>query len=401
VATVVVVGSAGSGRGVSPLSSASASPLPSPSASSPVTLRPPKLSVAAAILEDLDTGQVLYSKAPAEERPVASLTKIMSALVVLSSTPLNEVVVVRPEAVGQPGSGLGLQVGERLSVRDLLYGMLLVSANDAAAALAQHVGGTVEGFVRSMNREAEQIGLRHTHFAGPTGLDDRGYSSAADQARLIRRAYRNETFARVVATVRRRIPGPDGPRRLVNRNILLQVYPGAIGVKSGSTTRAGFCLAGAARLNGLGLLAVVLGSRTNAFDETIRLLNYGAGAFERATVLSRGQPVGRITLGGESIVAAAAREVTSVVRKDAPRSVEATFVPDPAAATPVVAGERIGRVEVRLNGRLVGVAPAVAVIPISPRPPATPPRRPVALPVVVRAILVLASLIRAAFDAFL
>ncbi len=331
----------------------------------------------------------------------------MTAFVVLSSASLEDVVVVPPEAVGQIGSSIGLRAGERLTVRDLLYGMLLPSANDAAVALARFVGGTVEAFVQRMNAAAARMGLRDSHFADPTGLDNSGYSTAADLATLTRRAYHNETFGQIVGTVRKRIPGPNGTtRRLVSRNILLRVYPGAFGVKSGFTTPAGHCLAGAARLGGFGLLTVVLGATTNAFNETIQLLNYGFGAFERITLLKAGQPLGEfepMLIGGIAVQVVVGRDVTAVARKNEERTVDYTFVSDANVEPPVTAGERVGRVEVRLNGSLIAVRPGLAAPEQSPSAsPTTVPSHGAASPsAVVRAFQFIAAIIRAAFDAFL
>jgi D-alanyl-D-alanine carboxypeptidase len=331
----------------------------------------------------------------------------MTAFVVLSSANLDDVVVVPPEAVGQIGSSIGLRAGERLTVSDLLYGMLLPSANDAAVALARFVGGTVEAFVQRMNAAAARMGLRDSHFADPTGLDNSGYSTAADLATLTRHAYHNETFGQIVETVRKRIPGPNGTtRRLVSRNILLRIYPGAFGVKSGFTTPAGHCLAGAARRGGFGLLAVVLGATRNAFDETIKLLNYGFGAFERITLLKAGQPFGEfdpMLIGGIPVHIVVGRDVTAVARKNGARTVGYTFIPDANVEPPVTAGEKIGRVEVRLNGSVIAVLPGLADPERSPSPsPTAVPSHGAASPsAVVRALQLIAAIIRAAFDAFL
>jgi D-alanyl-D-alanine carboxypeptidase (penicillin-binding protein 5/6) len=355
-----------------------------------------------AILEDFKTGKVLYSKAPDKRRPIASLTKIMTALVVLASADLDDVVVVAPEAVGQIGSSIGLRAGERLTVRDLLYAMLLPSANDAAVALAHSVGGSVGAFVRLMNVTASRMGLHHSHFASSSGLDDSGYSTARDLAALTRRAFRNSTFARIVSTLRKRIPGPKGTvRRLVNRNNLLRVYPGAFGVKSGFTTRAGHCLVGAAGLNGLDLLSIVLGAKTDPFDETIRVLNYGFGTFERVPLLVTGELVGRMIVGGQSVDAVSARDVSIVLRKKQPRSVTKQFVPIPPLGDAVLIGDRVGEVKVFLNGRLVASVRALAHPPVNVRPSPPPPvpiRQPSAF---FRAIQVLAAFVRAAVNAFL
>lgn len=394
----LVACSFGAAWGAAPSSSPSATPPPS---GSPSPIRRPKLSAPAAILEDLDSGKVLFARAPGERRPIASLTKIMTAVVVLSSVHLDDVAPVPAEAVSQIGVTIGLRTGERLTVRDLLYGMLLPSGNDAAVTLARFVGGTVDAFVAKMNATAARMGLRDTHFASPTGLDDKGYSTPTDLAMLTRRAYRNDTFARIVAKVRHRIPGPKGSvRRLVNRNILLRVYPGAIGVKTGFTTRAGECLIGAARLMGFGLLAVVLGSRTSAFDQGIHLLNFGFGAFERIPLLVRGEAVQRITFGNQAVDAVAERDVTAVTRKEGPRTVEKRLVPNGVVVQPIAAGERIGRIQVLLNGRLVATVPAFAA-PVARTPPPPHPAITASPSALLRAILLLAALIRAALHGFL
>jgi serine-type D-Ala-D-Ala carboxypeptidase (penicillin-binding protein 5/6) len=327
----------------------------------------------------------------------------MTAFVVLSSTHLDDVVVVPPEAVNQIGSTIGLRAGERLTIRDLLYGMLLPSANDAAVALARFTEGTVDAFVQRMNATASGMGLRDSHFASPTGLDNAGYSTARDLATLIRRAYRNDTFAHIVRTLRKRIPGPSGTtRHLVNANILLRVYPGAFGVKSGFTTPAGLCLAGAARLGGLGLLAVVLGSTTNAFDETIKLLNYGFGAFERVKLLSTGDQIGSLNVNGQPVEARSARDVFVVVARGQVPRVEIRFVPLNDVAARIESGDTIGHAEVRLGGKLVRIVPAVAAPVTTPAPSPPPPASGSSPPsAIVRALLFFAALIRAALNAFL
>src|SRR3989454_2788777 len=223
----------------------SPSPFPTVLPTPRPSLTPPPLGAPSAILEDLGTGQVLFAKAPDGRRPIASPTKVMTALVVLSRTKPGDTVVVDGTAAFQSGSVLGLRVGERITVRELLFALLIQSSNDAAAALAEHVGGTVSGFVGMMNRRAARMGLSHSHFTTPSGLEGGGYSSARDLAAMTRAAYDDPLFLQIVATRFHHVPSPSGPPRPIqNRNVLLWLYPGAIGGKTGFTTPARHSLIG-------------------------------------------------------------------------------------------------------------------------------------------------------------
>ena len=213
----------------------------------------PRIDAPAVVLMDLAAGQVLYQRGAATARPVASLTKLMTALLVLEAEEgrLDRTIRVDPDAVfgrGQYGAGssLGLRPGERVSVRGLLAGLLLGSANDAAEALAIGESGSVSAFVTAMNARARALGMAETTFASPHGLDDRGLSSASDVLTLLREVRRHAAFRRLVASrlvVVRSDSAP--PRRIQNRNVMLWLYPGASGVKTGSTAGAGYCLVAA------------------------------------------------------------------------------------------------------------------------------------------------------------
>ncbi len=205
---------------------------------------------------DVDTGAILYREASRTPLPVASLTKVMTALLTLERTDLDDVVRVDPAAVFHRGdygssSTLGLRAGERISVRDLLYALLLGSANDAADALAIHISGDRATFVTAMNRRADGLGMADTRFLSANGLDDRGRSTARDLLTLVEAAEADPAFREIVATRFRDIPAPKGrDRRIQNRNALLWLYPGAVGTKTGSTAGAGFCLIATAEREG-------------------------------------------------------------------------------------------------------------------------------------------------------
>ena len=352
----------------------SPSPFPTVLVTPPSSATPPELISSAAVLEDLDTGQILHEKAPRARRPAASLTKIMTALVVLESVQLSEIVTAGPDAVAQEGASLGLEVGEQRSVRELLYALLLQSSNDAAVALADHVAGSVPAFVEMMNRRAAQMALRDTRFESATGLDNDGYSTAEDLAQLTRTALADPTFAEVVRTKARNIPAPSGPdRHIQNRNVLLWLYPGAIGVKTGFTTPAGHCLVAAANRGGLRLLAVTLGAPTEPFDDGATLLNFGFAGFRRVTLVAEGDAVGLAAVGGLPVPGVAAAGLERLVRVDPLGTVRREFRPFTGLELPIVAGDGLGWEVIFVGGVRVGTVRVVAGRSVS-APTASPPR---------------------------
>jgi D-alanyl-D-alanine carboxypeptidase len=232
-----------------------------------------------AILVDAGTGRVLYARYPHRKLPVASTTKIMTALLAIEHGSLDARVRIGPTVPRVPLVKEGLRVGERVPVWKLLYSLLLYSGNDDALALAIHTAGSRPAFIRLMNEEARDLHLRDTHFNSPSGvLDERNYSSAWDLAALTRYALRNATFARIVRTRIERVTWqpPTFSKIYVNKNLLLGSYRGAIGVKTGFTTKAGDCLVAAARRDRRTLIAVLLHDG-NRYADAERLLSLGFG----------------------------------------------------------------------------------------------------------------------------
>ncbi|MDE2179337.1 MAG: D-alanyl-D-alanine carboxypeptidase [candidate division NC10 bacterium] len=246
---------------------------------------PEQLSAASALLMDADTGAILFARHPMERRSPASTTKIMTALLILEEGRLDDKVVISERAAAVTGTGLGLRRGQRVSLRDLLWAILLKSANDAALAAAEHVGGSEERFVDMMNAKAASLGMQGTHFANPHGLDDPDhYSTAHDLAILTRQALHSPTFARMVQTREASLAiltGRNGSRvkRRVIRthNQLLGQFFGADGVKTGYTERAGRCLVASATRGDHQLIAVLLND-TRRWAEAAALLEYGFAA---------------------------------------------------------------------------------------------------------------------------
>lgn len=230
------------------------------------------ISAQAAVLIDLENGRVYYQKNADLQLPMASTTKIMTALVVLESgLDLDEYFTVDSNAIMVEGSSMGLQKGDRVTLRTLCYGMLLPSGNDAANAAAVRVGGSIEGFCQLMNQKAEELGLENTHFQTPSGLDDdEHYTTARELAAITYNAMQNEDFREICRCVTAAVEfgNPPYKRTLYNHNRLLRTYEGTIGVKTGFTKKSGRCLVSAAERNGIGLICVTLNAPNDWNDHT-------------------------------------------------------------------------------------------------------------------------------------
>lgn len=235
--------------------------------------RQPQVSAAAAVVMDADSGQVVFEKDSHAHRAPASTTKMTTALVTLENAHLTDIVTAGPNVKNVEPTIIGLDPGDTLTVEQLLYGLLLPSGNDAAVALAEHVGGTEAGFVTMMNAKVAQLGLKDTHYVTPHGLDSPGhYSSAYDLALTARAAFKNPIFEKIVATKEYRIEGPV-KWYFKNGNRLLDTFSGADGVKTGYTDDAGACLVASATRNGHRAIAVVLNSQDTTGDSAA-LLDY-------------------------------------------------------------------------------------------------------------------------------
>lgn len=258
----------------------------------------PPVNMASGILFDLDTGKVLWAKDDRAVRAPASLTKILTALVVLENLNLDHQATITPDARSAPGARIYAEQGWTFTVRDLLWGMLLQSGNDAAIALAHAASpdGTMGGFMQLANSRAAQMGAKSTTFYNPHGLDHPGHlTTARDLALITFAAMRQPVFAEMVASRTHRLTWGDGqPHSFNNHNKLLYRYPGTVGVKTGFTSSAGHCLASAVRRDGATLVAVVMGS-PNHYAESTTLYNWGFAnlAALRARSTDMIQPQGR------------------------------------------------------------------------------------------------------------
>jgi D-alanyl-D-alanine carboxypeptidase (penicillin-binding protein 5/6) len=345
----------------------SPSPFPTELHTPPPSTEPPDISARAAIVEDLSTGQVLFARDADEERPLASTTKIMTALLVLERARPDDEVTIGADAAqeGSAGAGfseLGLRQGERLTVEDLLFALMLQSSNDAAIALADHVSGSVDAFVHDMNARARAMGLRHTVFFSPNGLDDRGHSTAREMAAITREAMARTEFADVVGRRFDTIPAPSGPARSVqNRNVLLWLYRGATGVKTGYTSAAGFCLVATAERQGRGVVAVVLDapSTEDSFDDAASLLDYAFTGYTVHTLVRRGQSFRPLPVGTERVPVEAGAGLARLLPEPTGRVAQLIRVL-PGIRAPIDPGRRVGTVIFRAGHLQVGAVPLVA-----------------------------------------
>jgi len=353
----------------------------------------PATQARAAIVVDARSGEPLLEQDADERRPIASTTKLMTALLLLERTRPSDVFIAARYDAAPVESQIGLRAGERMRVRDLLSALLLESANDAAVTVAKNISGSRAAFVREMNRRARELGLRATTYANPAGLDSPGNrSSARDLAKLAVRLLRMPAFARTVA--RRRVRLLSGARRRTvrNRNTLIGTQPFVTGVKTGHTLGAGYVLVGSARAHGAEVVSVVLGTPTEAVRnaDSLALLRWGLGQFSRRRLVRTGAEVASRPVSGHGparVGLAAPSGLVATVRQGrppklgvlAPREIEG----------PLSAGRRVGTVEARDGARVLARAPLVTAARVPAPSPLAGLTRPAPLGAGLTALLLL------------
>jgi D-alanyl-D-alanine carboxypeptidase (penicillin-binding protein 5/6) len=318
---------------------------------------PPSIAAPEAILVEPQTQDVVYARRANMRRPIASTTKLMTALLTLEHARLTDLVTAAPYSPSPAESLMGLRSGERLTVADLLRGLLVVSANDAAVTLADDVGGSKRRFVAMMNRRARELGLHDTHYANPVGLDEPGnYSSAADLVKLAL-VLRQRPFFRAttdLATVT--LHSGSRTRHLVNRNALVRTVPYVNGVKTGHTNSAGYVLIGSATRNGVTLISAVLADPSESARDTdsLRLLRYGLSRYHRIAPVRRHAVFASAALKfrDESVDLVAGRTAMRVARRGERVTTQVTGAPAEIEG-PMAAGTRVGTILVRQRGRVV------------------------------------------------
>ena len=325
----------------------------------------PALNVQASsmALIEYESGKVLYEQNSETRLPMASTTKIMTALIVLENCDRNELVSIPDEAVGTEGSSIYLCKGEQMTVIDLLYGLMLASGNDAAVALAVHVGGSVGAFVDMMNKKAEGLGLEKTHFITPNGLhSDKHLTTAYELCMIAREALKNDTFKEIVSTKYYTASSGNKVRTFKNKNSLLWTYEGAFGIKTGYTMAAGRCLVFGAERNGMTVIGAVLNCRP-MFETAQELMDMAFENFVMETVLKENTLAGKTFVEnsrGELLEVLVKESIITVMQKSDERSFRIETELSPALCAPIVIGEEVGIIRVYEGDELIGTSPLIA-----------------------------------------
>jgi serine-type D-Ala-D-Ala carboxypeptidase (penicillin-binding protein 5/6) len=326
---------------------------------------PPEISAPSAVVIEARTGDVLYERAADKRRAIASTTKLMTALLTMERAKLGDKVTASSYVAAPIESKLSLRPGERLSVADLLRGLMLESANDAAMTLAEHVSGSRAAFVRLMNRRARQLKLENTHFENPIGLDAPGnYSSAHDLARLAIELRKHSFVRKIANRTSATLSTGYRPRSIRNRNTLLERDTYVNGLKTGHTSTAGYVLVGTRTRNRVTLVSVVLGTPSLAArdQDSLALLRWGENKFERVHPVTIGTVVDTAQIQyrrGATVNLVTGGSVTRVVRRDAKITVNDVNVPTTVTG-PVARGQKFGYREVMADGERIAAVPIVA-----------------------------------------
>lgn len=321
------------------------------------------VSAQSAVLIEAESGDVVFAKNANERLPMASTTKIMTALVALEHGDITKTVTVSEKACGVEGSSIYLKAGEKLTLEDLLYALMLQSANDSAAAIAIEIAGSIDAFADMMNETAAKIGLTDTHFTNPHGLDDEShYTTAADLAKLTAYAMQNETFRTIVATKKYAIPSADGNgmRVLLNHNKLLRLSGDCVGVKTGFTKRSGRCLVSAAQRDGVSVIAVTLNA-PNDWNDHLAMYELGFANYSSVTLAEAGEfqievPCPTADDGNITLVN---RDSLTICLKNG-TAAEPVVECDHIIFPPVAEGDECGRVNFVSGGKIVGSIPLYA-----------------------------------------
>jgi len=314
-------------------------------------------SAKACVVIDMDSGRILLEHNANQALPMASTTKIMTALMALENCALDDVVTAGRNAFGVPGTSIYLDLNEALTMEQMLYGLLIASGNDAAVAIAEHVSGSVDGFCRDMTERAREIGCAETVFLTPHGLPQEGHVTTAYELALItREAMRHDTFRTIVSTRRATIPwqGREYDRVLNNKNRLLAEYEGAMGVKTGYTRAAGRCLVTAAERDGMRVICVVLNCY-DWFNESERLLDAAFDRWDSIVMVNEGECIRTLDVdggGGETCGAVLEKDLSGVLTMGQLPSVSIDL-PERLEA-PVAAGEEIGEIRLTADGEVIG-----------------------------------------------
>ena len=320
------------------------------------------LNAKSAILMEESTGNILYESNPDERLPIASVTKVMTMLLIMEAVDsgkisLDDMVTVSENAMSYGGSTMFLETGEQLTVNDMLKGIAVASANDGCVAMAEHLAGSESAFVDMMNEKAKELGMENTHFMNTNGLDeDDHYSSARDVAIMSRELMKHETIFNYTSIWMDTLRG--GKFQLANTNKLIRFYDGANGLKTGSTSKALCCLSAAAKRNDMQLIAVVLGAPTSAerFASAKSLLDYGFANYAVNTQITAGDEVQNIAVEkgvDKEVGVVAGDSCSTLVKKGQEDNITKGIKIDETITAPIEAGQKIGTMTISRDGEVI------------------------------------------------
>ena len=320
------------------------------------------LNAKSAILMEESTGNILYESNPDERLPIASVTKVMTMLLIMEAVDsgkisLDDMVTVSENAMSYGGSTMFLETGEQLTVNDMLKGIAVASANDGCVAMAEHLAGSESAFVDMMNEKAKKLGMENTHFMNTNGLDeDDHYSSARDVAIMSRELMKHETIFNYTSIWMDTLRG--GKFQLANTNKLIRFYDGANGLKTGSTSKALCCLSAAAKRNDMQLIAVVLGAPTSAerFASAKSLLDYGFANCAVNTQITAGDEVQKIAVEkgvDEEVGVVAGDSCSTLMKKGQEDNITKEIKIDETITAPIEAGQKIGTMTISRDGEVI------------------------------------------------
>ena len=320
------------------------------------------LNAKSAILMEEATGNILYESNPDERLPIASVTKVMTMLLIMEAVDsgkisLDDMVTVSENAMSYGGSTMFLETGEQITVNDMLKGIAVASANDGCVAMAEHLAGSESAFVDMMNEKAKELGMENTHFMNTNGLDeDDHYSSARDVAIMSRELMKHETIFNYTSIWMDTLRG--GKFQLANTNKLIRFYDGANGLKTGSTSKALCCLSAAAKRNDMQLIAVVLGAPTSAerFASAKSLLDYGFANYAVNTQITAGDEVQKIAVEkgvDKEVGVVAGDSCSTLVKKGQEDNITKEIKIDETITAPIEAGQKIGTMTISRDGEVI------------------------------------------------
>lgn len=305
------------------------------------------------IVMDIDSGRVLYDENSRAKRPIASLTKILTCITAIENFDLKSTVEIEREWTGIEGSSIYLNEGERLTVEELLYGLMLRSGNDAATAICGYGNNTRKNFISLMNKTAYKIGAHDSSFENPHGLDSvKHFSTAYDLALISSYSMKNETFSRIVSTKKIEIGSDDNKRVLVNKNKLLTFYPYAKGIKTGYTKKSGRCLASAAQKNDMSLVCIVL-NHASTYETTESLFEECFAEYKNVLLQAHDEPVAMYEKDGYALPCYIEQDAVYPLKDDETSSVNKKILLTYNGGYPIKSGTEMGVIEFYLENQLL------------------------------------------------